>query len=100
MMSYPTMAGHIRAYLTEIDAVNRVTQQGIFHGGAVLRLSDNHLMAVLLPSVDPDIAHVNCLAYMQDMDLIGWDITSEHTFGTGADSLTVLHLSPPMSDVA
>ncbi len=95
MMSYPRMAEEVKAYLLEIEALDRARQFGTFRGGAVIQLADDHYIAALLPAVDPDEALINCLAYLQDMDLYGWDVMSEVQIGSGTNTMTVLHIHPP-----
>lgn len=96
IMSYPTMARAVNEYLHEIAAAGRARQFGTFRGGAVIQIDVDHFIAALLPSVDPDEAHTNCLAYLQDMDLYGWDIVDEVQLGEGRNTMTVLHIHPAL----
>jgi hypothetical protein len=95
-MSYPQMSVAVNDYLLEIEALNSARPFGTFRGGAVIQLATDHYIAALLPSIDPDEARTNCLAYLQDMDLYGWDIVDEVEVGQGRDTMTVLHLNPPL----
>ncbi len=93
-LSYPQMATAVADYLAEIQATERATPFGTFKGGAVIRLAEDHYIAALLPSVDQDDAHTNCLAYLQDMDLGGWGVVDEVLVGTDPQTMTVLHIHP------
>ncbi len=95
-MSYPQMATAVNEYLAEIEATQQARQFGTFRGGAVIQLATDHYIAALLPSRDPDESRTNCLAYLQDMDLYGWDIVDEVEVGGGRDTMTVLHIHPPL----
>lgn len=97
-MSYPQMAQVIADYFGELGFVDTAAPFGSFRGGALVKLEENHVAALLLPSVDPDEALTNCLAHIQDLDLYGWDVADEVVLGRGAQSLTVLHLKPEQVD--
>ncbi len=94
MLMYSTLGLAVQNYLKSIHAENTARPLGTFRGGAVISLADDHLVAALLPTVDPDDAMSNCLAYLQQLELYDWDIVGDALVGEGANAMTVLHLQP------
>lgn len=94
MLSYPALGSAVAGYLAAIDAEASARPLGTFRGGSVISLASDHYLVALLPTVDPDEAMSNCLAYLQNLELYTWDIVHEAQVGEGDNTMTVLHLQP------
>ena len=96
MLSYPALGSAVAEYLSTIGATASAKPFGTFRGGSVLALAPDHYLVALLPTLDPDEAMSNCLAYLQDLELYHWDIAYEVLVGQGDNTMTMLHLHPAL----
>lgn len=97
MLTYPALGQAVQDYLISIQAFDSARPVGAFRGGAVIQLAPDHYIAALIPTVDPDEALSNCVAYLQGLELWDWDITGDVLVGEGPNTMTVLHIQPPLA---